>query len=153
MIGWKETGGKETGQKETGGKETGRKKKGRKETGAKVTEGKATGAKAPGAQDSQEMGGKGDILMDNMLPGDTTAGQNATEVIRHKSYFEVVIEGVRRKARVFVGFSIIRKTDRALNKEDNVVACFSGTKIEAITEGIKNCGSGPVRFYFSTRRD
>ena len=41
-------------------------------------------AKAPGAQDSQETGGKGDMLvgereMDNMLPGDTTAGQNATK--------------------------------------------------------------------------
>ena len=42
--------------------------------------GKETGTKAPGAQDSQETGGKGDVLMgerkvDNMLPGDTTAGK------------------------------------------------------------------------------
>ena len=41
--------------------------------------------------------------MDNMLHGDTSAVQNATEGIRHKSYSEVVAEGVRRKARVFVG--------------------------------------------------
>ena len=37
-----------------------------------------------GARDSQEMGGKGDMLigereMDNSLPGDTTAGQTVTE--------------------------------------------------------------------------
>ena len=41
--------------------------------------------------------------MDNMLRGDATAGQNATEGIRHKSYSEVVAEGVRRRAKVFVG--------------------------------------------------
>ena len=41
--------------------------------------------------------------MDNMLRGDATAGQNATEGIRRKSYSEVVAEGVRRRAKVFVG--------------------------------------------------
>ena len=78
--------------------------------------------------DSQEMGGKGDMLMgerdiDNMLPSDTTAGLNAMEGIQHKSYSEVVVEGVRRRARVFVGDSIVRKTDRVLNKGDDVVVC------------------------------
>ena len=67
--------------KETGGKEM----------GGKATGGKAPAAKAPGAQDSQEMEGKGVMLMgktemDNMLPDDMTAGQNATEGIRHNSY-------------------------------------------------------------------
>ena len=33
--------------------------------------------------------------MDNMLPGDITAGQNVTEGIRRKSYSEVLIERVR----------------------------------------------------------
>ena len=67
--------------------------------------------------------------MDNMLPGDTTAGQNVTEGIRCKSYSEVVIEVVRRRSRVFVGDSIVRKTDRALNNWDDVVVCFPGAKI------------------------
>ena len=40
-----------------------------------------------------------------MLPSDTTAGQNTTEGNRRKSYFDVVIEGVRKKTRVFVGDS------------------------------------------------
>ena len=57
--------------------------------------------------------------IDNMLPGDTTAGQNVTEGIRRKCYSEVVTEGVRRRARVFVGDSIVRKTDRALSKGDD----------------------------------
>ena len=37
-----------------------------------------------------------------MLPSDTTAGHNTAEGNRRKSYFDVVIEGVRRKARLFV---------------------------------------------------
>ena len=36
---------------------------GGKETGGKKTGGKANRAKAPGAQDSEETGGKGDMLM------------------------------------------------------------------------------------------
>ena len=33
--------------------------------------------------------------------------------------------------------NIVRKTDRALNKGDDVVVCFPGAKIEAITERVK----------------
>ena len=40
----------------------------------------------------------GEREMDNSLPGDTTAGQNAMEGIRCKGDSEVVIEGVRRRA-------------------------------------------------------
>ena len=36
----------------------------------------------------------GEREMDNMLPGDTTAVQNATECIRRKCYPEVVIQVV-----------------------------------------------------------
>ena len=38
--------------------------------------------------------------IDNSLPGDKAAGQNVTEGIKRKNYAEVVIEGVRRRARV-----------------------------------------------------
>ena len=76
--------------KVTGRDETGRRKTIWKESGRKEMRGKATGAKAPGALDHQETGGRGDILtdegeMDNMLAGDTTAEQNATEGIPRKS--------------------------------------------------------------------
>ena len=110
VTGGKKTGrtdmrGKDMGEKATGAKEMGGRETGGKATGARETEGKAMGAKgtkasavnATGAQDSQETGGKGAMVMgememDNMLLGDMTAGQNATEAI----YSEVVIEGVRR---------------------------------------------------------
>ena len=45
--------------------------------------------------------------------------------------------GVRKRARVFVGDSIVRKTDRVLNKGDDVVVCLPGTKIGAITERVE----------------
>ena len=60
------------------------------------------------------------------------------EGIHRKSYSEAVIEGVRKRARVFVGDSIVRKTDRILNKGEDVVVCLPGAKIEAITERVEN---------------
>ncbi|KAI0211803.1 hypothetical protein LSAT2_003327 [Lamellibrachia satsuma] len=105
-------GGKEKGVGETGGKTTGVKERGVGETGGKE---KGVG----------ETEGKG-------------SGQNVMEGIERKSYSAAVIEGVRKRARVFVGDSIVRKTDRVLNKGDDVVVCLPGAKIEAITERVKN---------------
>ena len=51
-----------------------------------------------------------------------------------------MIEGVIKRARAFVRDSIVRKTDRILNKGDDVVVCLPGAKIEAINESIyRNC--------------
>ena len=66
------------------------------------------------------------------------SGQNVMEGIHRKSYSAAVIEGVRKRARVFCGDSIVRKTERVLNKGDNVVVCLPGAKIEAITERVEN---------------
>ena len=65
------------------------------------------------------------------------------EGIQRKSYSEEEIEGVQKRAIVFVGDSIVRKTDRVLNKGDDVVVCLPRAKIEPITERVKNIvGSG-----------
>ena len=108
-----------------------------------------TGGRATGAQVSQETGGKGDRLMskrepDNSLPpSDKDAGQNVMEGIHRKRYSEGVIEGVRKRAVVFMGDSIIGKTDRVVKKGDDVVVCLPGAKTEAITERVENIvGSG-----------
>ena len=45
---------------------------------------------------------------------------------------------MRKSARVFVGDSIVRKTDRVLNKGDDVVVCLPGAKIGAMTERVEN---------------
>ncbi|KAI0237070.1 Pre-mRNA-splicing factor 18 [Lamellibrachia satsuma] len=153
--GVEETGGKTTGVKERGVAETGGKEKGVGETGGKTTgvkekgvgetEGKTTGVKERGVGETRakewevgETGGKG-------------SGQNVMEGIERKSYSAAVIEGVRKRARVFVGDLIVRKTDRVLNKGDDVVVCLPGAKIEAITErdvdpGILVCLVDIVRF-------
>ena len=60
---------------------------------------------------------------DNSLPYDKAAGQNVMEGIQRKSYSEAVMERVRKRARVIVGDSIFKKTDRVLNKGDDVVVC------------------------------
>ena len=137
MTGRRETGRKETGRKGTGGKTTGVKERGVGETGGKEkgvgeTGGKTTGVKERGVGETRakewevgETGGKG-------------SGQNVMEGIERKSYSAAVIEGVRKRARVFVGDSIVRKTDRVLHKGDDVVVCLPGAKIEAITERVKN---------------
>ena len=137
-----ETGGKEKGVGETGGKEKGVGETGGKEKGVGETGGKTTGVKERevgetrakewevGETGAKETGGKG-------------SGQNVMEGIERKSYSAAVIEGVRKRARVFVGDSIVRKTDRVLNKGDDVVICLPEAKIEAITERVKNIvGSG-----------
>ena len=42
-----------------------------------------------------------------------------------------------------MGDSIVRKTDRVLNKGDDMVVCLPGAKIEAITKRVENVvGSG-----------
>ena len=127
VTGCRETGRKETGRKGTGGKTTGVKEMGVGETGRKE---KGVGETRAKEREVGETGGKG-------------SGQNVMEGIERKSYSAAVIEGVRKRARVFVGDSIVRKTDRVLNKGDDVVVCLPGAKIEAITERVENIvGSG-----------
>ena len=161
-TGRKGTGGKTTGVKETGAGETGGKEKGVGETGGKTTGVKERGTGETGGKDKGvgETGGKttgvkkrgvGETRAKEWEVGETGAketggqgsGQNVMEGIERKSYSAAVIEGVRKRARVFVGDSIVRKTDRVLNKGDDVVVCLPGAKIEAITERVKNIvGSG-----------
>ena len=164
VTGCRETGRKETGRKGTGGKTTGVKERGVGETGGKgkgvgETGGKTTGVKERGVG---ETGGKttgvkergvGETRAKEWEVGETGgkgSGQNVKEGIERKSYSAAVIEGVRKRARVFVGDSIVRKTDRVLNKGDDVVVCLPGAKIEAITERVKNIVGW---ICFSTRRD
>ena len=65
-----------------------------------------------------------------------------------------MIYGVRKRARVFVGDSIARKTDRVLDQGDDAVVCLPGAKIEVITDTVENTlGSCKGWICFSTRRD
>ena len=53
---------------------------------------------------------------------------------RRKKYSAAVIDVIKRKSRIFVGDSIVRKTDSRLNKGEDVVVCLPGARIEHVTE-------------------
>ena len=48
-----------------------------------------------------------------------------------------MIDGIKRKSRIFVGDSIVRKTDTRLSKEEDVVVCLPGARIEHVTERVE----------------
>ena len=73
----------------------------------------------------------GEREIDNSMPGEKVAGQKLTEGNQRKSYSELVIEGMRKRGMVYVWDSIVRKTFRVSNKEDDVGQgwiCFSSRR-------------------------
>ena len=48
-----------------------------------------------------------------------------------------MIDGIERKSRIFVGDSIVRKTDTRLGKGKDVVVCLPGARIEHVTERVE----------------
>ena len=55
--------------------------------------------------------------------------------IRRKTYSAAVIDGIKRNSMIYVGDSIVMKTDTRLSKGEDVVVCLPGTRIEHMTEG------------------
>ena len=53
---------------------------------------------------------------------------------RRNSYSATVIDGIKRNSRICVGDSMVRKTDTRLSKEEDVVVCLPGARIEHVTE-------------------
>ena len=56
---------------------------------------------------------------------------------RRKSYSAAVIDGIKRNTTIYVGYSIIRKTDTRLSKGEDVVVCLPGARIEHVTERVE----------------
>ena len=48
-----------------------------------------------------------------------------------------MIDGIKRNATIYVGDSIIRKTDTRLSKGEDVVVCLPGARIEHVTERVE----------------
>ena len=55
-------------------------------------------------------------------------------VQQERSFADVVSQGKARKARVFMGDSIIRKVDKIGNRGADITVCLPGAKIEDIAE-------------------
>ena len=53
---------------------------------------------------------------------------------RRKSYSAAVIDDIKRSSRIYVGDSIVPKTDTILSKGKDVVVCLPGARIEHVTE-------------------
>ena len=53
---------------------------------------------------------------------------------RRKSYSAAVIDGIKVNSRIYVGDSIVRKTDSISSKGEDVVFCLPGTRIQHVTE-------------------
>ena len=53
-------------------------------------------------------------------------------VRQERSFADVVSQRKARKARVFMGDSIIRKVDQNVNRGDDITVCLPGAKIEDI---------------------
>ena len=74
--------------------------------------------------------------------GKKTDGTKIGGEIRHdgerrKTYSAAVIEGSKRNSAIYVGDSIVRKTDSRLNKGEDAVVCLPGARIEHVTERVE----------------
>ena len=48
-----------------------------------------------------------------------------------------MIDGIKRNSRIYVGDSIVRKTDKRLSRGEDVVVCLPGARIEHVTERVE----------------
>ena len=65
--------------------------------------------------------GQGNSTEDNRI-----GGRIGQEGERRKSYSAAVIDGIKRNTTIYVGDSIIRKTDSRLSNGEDVVVCLPG---------------------------
>ena len=56
---------------------------------------------------------------------------------RRKTYSAAVIDGCKITSTIYVGDSIVRKTDTRLSKGKDVVICLPGARIEHVTERVE----------------
>ena len=66
-----------------------------------------------------------------------------------------MIEGFKRNYAIYVGDSIVRKTDSRLNNGEDIVVCFPGARIEHVTEreSREDHGKRNGRDHTGTHRD
>ena len=69
--------------------------------------------------------------------GTKSGGVMGQDGERRNKYSAAVIDGFKRKSRIFVGDSIVRKIDSRLNKGEDVVVCLPGARIEHVTERVE----------------
>ena len=108
---------------------TGGNMKGRKEVRVDVSKGKSITGMMTGREESGKKG-----------TTEKGAGRKVNDQVdaTRRSYSEAVIEGALRTERVFMGDSILRKTDKTLSKGEYVVVFLQGARIGHVTERVEN---------------
>ena len=74
---------------------------------------------------------------ENSTEENQIGGRIGQEGERRKSYSAAVIDSIKRNTRIYVGDSVIRKTDSRLSKGEDVVVCLPGARIEHVTERVE----------------
>ena len=74
---------------------------------------------------------------DNSTDETKIGGEMGQDRERRKSYSVAVIDGCKRTSTIYVGDSIVRKTDTRLSKGKDVVVCLPGASIEHVTERVE----------------
>ena len=69
--------------------------------------------------------------------GTKIGGDMGQDGERRKTYSAAVIDGCRITSTIYVGDSIVRKTDTRLSKGKDVVVCLPGARIEHVTERVE----------------
>ena len=87
----------------------------------------------------QEDGGDktGKEGQDKSTDGTKIGGEMGRNGERRKTYSAAVIDGIKRNSTIYVGDSIVRKTHSTLNKDEDIVVCLLGARIEHVTERVQ----------------
>ena len=73
----------------------------------------------------------------NRTDGTKSGGKKGQDGERRNTYSAPVIDGFKINSRIYVGDSIVRKTDTRLSKGKDVVVCLPGARIEHVTERVE----------------
>ena len=71
---------------------------------------------------------------DKITDGTKIGEEKGQDGERRNTYSAAVIDGCERTSTIYVGESIVRKTDTRLGKGKDVVVCLPGARIEHVTE-------------------
>ena len=69
--------------------------------------------------------------------GTKIGGEKGLDGERRKHNSAAVIDGCNRTSTIYMGDSIVRKTDTRLSKGKDVVVCFPGSRIEHVTKRVE----------------
>ena len=69
--------------------------------------------------------------------GTKIGGEMGQDGERRKTYSAAVIDVIKRNSTIYVGDSIVRRTYSTLNKDEDIVVCLPGARIEHVAERVQ----------------